>query len=119
MNIKYSSAVWQRNTACQRTGAVSDLTGLKTDLVDMEILAKDTDLAVARMLDSYEHPAILVTPDYQIMATNDLYREAFGEIDTRNGPARCYKVSHNFDRPCDQAGEDCPLAAAASGQRCR
>lgn len=84
----------------------------------MEILAKDTDLAVARMLDSYEHPAILVTPDYQIMATNDLYREAFGEIDTRNGPARCYQVSHNFDRPCDQAGEDCPLAAAASsGQR--
>ena len=84
----------------------------------MEILAKDTDLAVARMLDSYEHPAILVTPDYQIMATNDLYREAFGEIDTRDGPARCYQVSHNFDRPCDQAGEDCPLAtAASSGQR--
>ncbi|MEE4143676.1 MAG: sigma 54-interacting transcriptional regulator, partial [Halieaceae bacterium] len=84
----------------------------------MEILASDTDPAVARMLDSYEHPAILVTPDYQIMATNDLYREAFGEIDTRRGPARCYQVSHNFDRPCDQAGEDCPLAAAASsGQR--
>ena len=84
----------------------------------MEILATDTDLAVARMLDSYEHPAILVTPDYQIMATNDRYRDAFGEIDTRNGPARCYQVSHNFDRPCDQAGEDCPLAAAASsGQR--
>ena len=80
----------------------------------MEILALDTDLAVARMLDSYEHPAILVTPDYQIMATNDRYRDAFGEIDTRNGPARCYQVSHNFDRPCDQAGEDCPLAAAAS-----
>jgi len=84
----------------------------------MEILATDTDLAVARMLDSYEHPAILVTPDYRIMATNDRYRDAFGEIDTRNGPARCYRVSHNFDRPCDQAGEDCPLAAAASsGQR--
>ena len=84
----------------------------------MEILARDTDLAVARMLDSYEHPAILVTPDYQIMATNDLYRDAFGEIDTRSGPARCYQVSHNFDRPCDQAGEDCPLAAAtSSGQR--
>jgi DNA-binding NtrC family response regulator len=70
------------------------------------------------MLDSYEHPAILVTPDYRILATNDLYREAFGEIDTRRGPARCYQVSHNFDRPCDQAGEDCPLAAAtSSGQR--
>ncbi|MCX8006488.1 MAG: sigma 54-interacting transcriptional regulator, partial [Burkholderiaceae bacterium] len=23
---------------------------------------------------------------------------------------RCYEVSHHFDRPCDQAGESCPLA---------
>ena len=84
----------------------------------MEILASDTNPAIARMLDSYEHPAILVTPDYRILATNDLYREAFGQIDTSQGPAHCYRVSHNFDRPCDQAGEDCPLAAAASsGQR--
>jgi transcriptional regulator with PAS, ATPase and Fis domain len=80
----------------------------------MEIIATDTDRALARMLDSYEHPAILVTPDYRILATNDLYREAFGQIDTDSGPARCYAVSHNFDRPCDQVGEECPLAAASS-----
>jgi DNA-binding NtrC family response regulator len=84
----------------------------------MEIIASDTDSAIARMLDSYEHPAILVNPDYQILATNDLYLEKFGEIDVSEGPARCYKVSHDYDRPCDQAGEDCPLAAAtSSGQR--
>jgi DNA-binding NtrC family response regulator len=84
----------------------------------MEIIASDIDSAIARMLDSYEHPAILVNPDYQILATNDLYLEKFGEIDVSEGPARCYKVSHNYDRPCDQAGEDCPLAAAtSSGQR--
>jgi transcriptional regulator with PAS, ATPase and Fis domain len=84
----------------------------------MEIIAADTDRAVARMLDSYEHPAILVTRDYRILATNDLYREAFGAIETANGPAHCYRVSHNFDRPCDQVGEECPLAAAtASGRR--
>ncbi len=84
----------------------------------MEIIATDTDPAVARMLDSYDYPAILVTPDYRILASNDLYREKFGLIDTRRGPARCYRVSHNYDRPCDQVGEDCPLAAATqSGQR--
>jgi DNA-binding NtrC family response regulator len=69
------------------------------------------------MLDSYEHPAILVTPDYRILATNDLYREKFGLIDAGEGPAHCYKVSHNYDIPCDQAGEDCPLAAATSSGR--
>jgi len=84
----------------------------------MEIIASDTDPALARMLDSYEHPAILVTPEYQILATNDQYREKFGLIDKGAEPARCYKVSHNYDRPCDQAGEDCPLASATlSGQR--
>ncbi len=84
----------------------------------MEVIASDMDPAVARMLDSYEHPAILVAPDYQILATNDLYREKYGLIDTASGPARCYRVSHNYDRPCDQAGEDCPLVAATqSGQR--
>lgn len=83
----------------------------------MEVIASDTDTAIARMLDSYEHPAILVTPDYRILATNDLYRDKFGLIDTSRGPAHCYKVSHNYDIPCDQAGEDCPLAAATSSGR--
>jgi transcriptional regulator with PAS, ATPase and Fis domain len=70
------------------------------------------------MLDSYEHPAILVDTRYQILATNDLYREKFGLIDTASGIAHCYAVSHGYDRPCDQAGENCPLAAATrSGQR--
>lgn len=78
----------------------------------MEIIATDTDQALARMLDSYEYPAILVTPEYRILATNDLYREQFGLIETGNEPARCYQVSHGYDRPCDQAGEECPLAAA-------
>ena len=84
----------------------------------MEIIATTTDSALARMLDSYEHPAILVSPDYQILATNDLYKDKFGLIDTSRGPARCYQVSHHYDRPCDQVGEECPLAAAtSSGQR--
>ncbi len=83
----------------------------------MEIIASDTDAAIARMLDSYEHPAILVTPDYRILATNDQYRDKFGLIDTSDGPAHCYRISHNYDRPCDQAGEDCPLAAASSSGR--
>ncbi|RLA47516.1 MAG: Fis family transcriptional regulator [Gammaproteobacteria bacterium] len=70
------------------------------------------------MLDSYEHPAILVTSEYRILATNDLYKDKFDLIDTAGEPARCYEISHGYDRPCDQAGEDCPLAAAIrSGQR--
>ena len=84
----------------------------------MEIIASDASTLVAGMLDSYEHPAILLTPDYRILATNDLYREKFGAIESKAVPARCFKVSHGYEVPCDQAGEECPLSAASrSGQR--
>ena len=71
---------------------------------------------MAKMLDGYEHPAILVTADYKILATNDLYAERFGEIDTEQ-TNYCYQVSHGYTKPCDQAGEDCPLMAAKTSLR--
>ena len=84
----------------------------------MEILVSDTSTMAAAMLESYDYPAILLTPDYRILATNDRYRETFGVIESKAAPARCFKVSHGYDVPCDQAGEECPLSAATrSGQR--
>jgi len=77
----------------------------------MQIIARDTNPDLAAMLNGYEDPAILVTADYQILAANDLYVQKFGMIpDTK--PAVCYQVSHGYTVPCDQAGEDCPLAQA-------
>ena len=66
---------------------------------------------MGRMLEAYDYPAILVTIDYEILASNELYREKFGEIDLSSKP-NCFKVSHNYSRPCDQEGEHCPLLAA-------
>ncbi|RBP50675.1 sigma-54 interaction domain-containing protein [Arenicella xantha] len=66
---------------------------------------------MGQMLEAYDVPAILVTADYEILASNTKYRESFGEIDWQTKP-RCYAVSHGYNRPCDQAGEDCPLLAA-------
>jgi len=45
------------------------------------------------MLDSFDYPAILVTPDYRILATNNHYREIFGLIPA-NESAHCYQISH-------------------------
>lgn len=84
----------------------------------MNLIASDIDPIYARLLDGYESPAILVSRDYEILATNDLYRDAFGLPEASSELPRCYAVSHGYDRPCDQAGESCPLAAAsASGER--
>lgn len=84
----------------------------------MTLIASDRGPAPALrgMLEGFDCPAILVSADYRILASNSHYRDEFGEIDVGND--HCFAVSHGFQVPCDQAGEDCPLAAArSSGHR--
>jgi transcriptional regulator with PAS, ATPase and Fis domain len=76
-----------------------------------EIIASDIASTLGNMLEGFECPAILVSADYEILATNKRYQQAFGEIDLKR-PHRCFEVSHGYNVPCDQAGEDCPLLAA-------
>ncbi|WP_350431595.1 sigma 54-interacting transcriptional regulator [Shewanella sp. H8] len=82
----------------------------------MQINLQDINQDFATMLNAYDCPAILVTPAYQILASNQRYLESFGAIDQEQ-PAYCYKVSHNNEVPCDQAGEACPLSAAGISRR--
>lgn len=102
-----------------QTALIKSLSYDKFDATDattgkaMEIISKDTDSTIASMLDAYDCPAILMTADYQVLACNDRYRESFGRISS-DGPAYCYQVSHGYEKPCDQAGEDCPLVSAKS-----
>ncbi len=88
------------------------------NLTNMQIISSDkTPHAIAGMLEGYDYPAILVSSEYEILAANALYTQAFGAIDTSR-TAHCYRISHHYDKPCDQAGESCPLAASRrSGHR--
>ncbi len=80
----------------------------------MSVIASDgpspPNQQLAHMLEGYDCPAILVSRDYQILATNQRYRQQFG--DAKAEGQHCYRVSHGYAIPCDQAGEDCPLGAA-------
>ena len=67
--------------------------------------------ALEYMLEGYDCPAILVSRDYEVLASNTLYQATYGAIDTASTP-RCYAVSHGYSVPCDQAGESCPLVDA-------
>ncbi|WP_439135683.1 sigma-54 interaction domain-containing protein [Pseudomaricurvus sp.] len=69
------------------------------------------------LLEGFECPAILVAPDYQILAYNSHYTQHFGDIELEQQP-RCFSVSHAYSKPCDESGEDCPMRAAkASGKK--
>ncbi|MDP4597467.1 MAG: sigma-54-dependent Fis family transcriptional regulator [Pseudomonadales bacterium] len=60
------------------------------------------------VLDSLREPAILINRDYDVLLSNEAYRQRYGLL--ARGPRRkCFQVSHRYELPCDQAGESCPL----------
>jgi len=60
------------------------------------------------LLDSFPEPKILLDSNYRIIAANAAYRREFGP-DRKIEGRFCYELSHHYDKPCDQAGENCPL----------
>jgi two-component system response regulator HydG len=60
------------------------------------------------LLDSFPEPKILLDGQYRIVAANTAYKQEFG-ADRQIVGRYCYELSHHYDKPCDQAGENCPL----------
>ena len=69
--------------------------------------------ALISFLEHEATAAIVLDPDYNILAANSAYRTQFGgEKDSHVGK-KCYRVSHQYRVPCDQAGEHCPMKRAS------
>ncbi len=64
-------------------------------------------------LDNKPEPHIVMDKDYVIIAANAAYRAHHGDARSLVG-RHCYEVSHHFTRPCDEAGESCPLKLSAA-----
>ena len=74
----------------------------KIDMIDTSIPQE-----MLSMLETYPDPAVLLSSDYQILATNDIYRRTYGDVSVAQ--RHCYEVSHHYDKPCDLMGESCPM----------
>ncbi|MBF0454819.1 MAG: sigma 54-interacting transcriptional regulator [Magnetococcales bacterium] len=59
-------------------------------------------------LNAISDPAMLLDANYRILATNSAYRDVYHGGEDVTGE-HCYQSSHGYDRPCDEAGECCPL----------
>ena len=57
---------------------MSIMTKLAFKEVIMQLIASNKARDLGAMLEGYECPAILVSADYEILATNQQYRDAFG-----------------------------------------
>ncbi|MCW8956177.1 MAG: sigma-54-dependent Fis family transcriptional regulator [Gammaproteobacteria bacterium] len=75
-------------------------------MIDIHLIQQEN--FVSELLNSYANPALLLDREYRIIATNEAYRKqyAYTSDDSRR---HCYQVSHRYSKPCDQAGETCPL----------
>ncbi|MDP9530283.1 sigma-54 interaction domain-containing protein [Pseudomonas protegens] len=82
----------------------------------MSLIATDRAPPSMSALVSYlEHdpqPTIVLDTDYNIIAANTAYQRQFGVAGKPHVGAKCYRVSHQFAVPCDQAGEHCPMRKA-------
>lgn len=67
-----------------------------------------TSSEIHSMLNAYSDPAVLLSPDYKVLAANDIYLDMY-ELSANSSVSHCYELSHRYDQPCDQVGELCPM----------
>lgn len=68
--------------------------------------------ALVSYLEHESHPMIVLDSDYNILAANTAYQRQFGSVGKPFIGQKCYRISHHYDVPCDQAGEHCPMKKA-------
>lgn len=68
--------------------------------------------ALVSYLEHEAQPMIVLDPDYNILAANTAYQRQFGTADKPYLGHKCFRISHHYDVPCDQAGEHCPMKRA-------
>ena len=70
---------------------------------------KKSEELIENILESVDEGLIIIDRDYTIMTANKAFAEqSILPIDDIIG-GKCYKISHNSDKPCYEKGEDCPV----------
>ena len=71
-------------------------------------LYDSTVFELQSLVDSHQHPFVVIDRDYQILAVNKAYEKTYGVGKERTVGLPCFKISHDNDSPCCRSGEDCP-----------
>lgn len=61
------------------------------------------------LINLFTDPFVIIDRHYQIVASNKAYRESFKANTSDFIGKYCYEVSHDYNSPCSQHGEHCPL----------
>lgn len=71
-------------------------------------MAKKISVDVQSLINAQDNPFVLIDENYNVVAANTAYRQAYGLTETEIIGHKCHQVSHRSDVPCHLNGEDCP-----------
>jgi len=63
-------------------------------------------------VETHDSPFLILDETFRVVAANRAYERVFARSRREVEGRPCYEVAHQRPVPCDQAGEECPLARA-------
>lgn len=71
-------------------------------------LSNHIPINLQSVIDTTDNGFVVIDKDYNIIAANKAYYDAYGVDSESIVGKKCHKVSHHSDFPCHLNGEDCP-----------
>lgn len=71
-------------------------------------MGRKISVEVQSLLDAQDNPFVLIDQDYNVVAANKAYQQAYGIAQDDIIGRKCHQVSHRSEVPCHLNGEDCP-----------
>ena len=62
------------------------------------------------LVDSHDRPFVVIGRDFTVVTVNKAYEKAFQARRSDLEGKKCHEILHHRDRPCFEAGEECPYA---------
>jgi len=67
-----------------------------------------TPIELQSVIDAHDNAFVVIDENYNIVAANKAYSDAYGVDSADIVGCKCYQVSHHSEVPCHLNGEDCP-----------
>jgi len=76
--------------------------------------AMDPSFYLQAWVETHEEPFLVIDEAFHVVTANRAYERSFGCARGSAEGKLCFELSHRETEPCEQRGEDCPLAYARS-----
>jgi len=65
-------------------------------------------IEIKSLVETHERPFVVIGRDFEVVAVNRAYEQAFNKAGEELVGQKCYQVLHQRERPCSEVGEECP-----------